>query len=110
MPSVDFLFGGSVLDNIFDPATYMVNVSKLLRPGGRVFDQNIISQVHHPYLLVTPHGFWITMLSTGSRTCRPISSSRLPPDLSIYMGYYPPPMKSSATSVRHAEVCRLESS
>src|SRR5262245_57188207 len=43
MPSVDFLFGGSVLDNIFDPATYMVNVSKLLRPGGRVFDQNVIS-------------------------------------------------------------------
>jgi hypothetical protein len=54
MPSVDFLFGGSVLDNIFDPATYMVNVSKFLRPGGRVFDQNVISQVHHPYLLVTP--------------------------------------------------------
>jgi hypothetical protein len=54
MNSVDFLFGGSVLDNIFDPATYMVNVSKLLRPGGRVFDQNVISQVHHPYLLVTP--------------------------------------------------------
>lgn len=52
--SIDFLFGGSVLDNIFDPATYMVNVSKLLRPGGRVFDQNVVSQVHHPYLLVTP--------------------------------------------------------
>ena len=52
--SVDFLFGGSVLDNIFDPATYMVNVSKLLRPAGRVFDQNVISQVHHAYLLVTP--------------------------------------------------------
>jgi hypothetical protein len=54
MGSIDFLFGGSVLDNIFDPATYMVNVSKLLRTGGRVFDQNVISQVHHPYLLVTP--------------------------------------------------------
>ena len=52
--SIDFLFGGSVLDNIFDPATYMINVSKLLRTGGRVFDQNVISQVHHPYLLVTP--------------------------------------------------------
>ena len=54
MESVDFLFGGSVLDNIFDPATYMINVSKLLRRGGRVFDQNVISQVHHAYLLVTP--------------------------------------------------------
>jgi hypothetical protein len=52
--SIDFLFGGSVLDNIFDPATYLINVSKLLRPGGRVFDQNVISQIHHAYLLVTP--------------------------------------------------------
>jgi hypothetical protein len=52
--TVDFLFGGSVLDNIFDPATYITNVSKLLRPYGRLIDQNVISQVHHPYLLVTP--------------------------------------------------------
>jgi hypothetical protein len=52
--TVDFVFGGSVLDNIFDPATYVANVARLLRPGGRFFDQNIIAQMHHAYLLVTP--------------------------------------------------------
>jgi hypothetical protein len=55
--TVDFLYGGSVLDNIFDPATYLNNVSELLRPGGRLFEQDIISQHHHPYCLVTPS--WI---------------------------------------------------
>jgi hypothetical protein len=52
--TVDFLFGGSVLDNIFDPAIYLRNVTQLLRPGGRLFEQDIISQHHHPYCLVTP--------------------------------------------------------
>jgi len=52
--TIDFLFCGSVLDNIFDPATYITNVSRLLKPGGRVCDQNIISQAHHPYLILTP--------------------------------------------------------
>ena len=52
--SVDFVFGGSVLDNIFDPAAYMKNVARLLKPGGRLFDQNILSQHHHPYCLVSP--------------------------------------------------------
>jgi hypothetical protein len=52
--TVDFLFGGSVLDNIFDPATYLKNISELLRPGGRLLEQDIISQHYHPYCLVTP--------------------------------------------------------
>jgi hypothetical protein len=52
--TVDFVFGGSVLDNIFDPATYLRNVSRLLRPGGRLFEQDVISQHHHPYCLITP--------------------------------------------------------
>ena len=52
--SVEFLYGGSVLDNIFDGAQYIKNTSQLLQPGGRFFDQNIISPETHPYLLVTP--------------------------------------------------------
>jgi hypothetical protein len=52
--TVDFLFGGSVLDNIFDPMMYLRNVSQLLRPGGRLFEQDVISQHHHPYCLMTP--------------------------------------------------------
>jgi hypothetical protein len=52
--SVDFLFGGSVLDNIFDQAAYLRNVSRLLNTGGRLFEQDILSQHHHPYCLVSP--------------------------------------------------------
>lgn len=52
--SVDFLFGGSVLDNIFDPVTYLRNASDLLRPGGRLFEHDAISQHQHPYCLITP--------------------------------------------------------
>jgi hypothetical protein len=52
--SVDFIFGGSVLDNIFDPAMYIKNLARLLRPGGRLVDQNIGSFHHHAYVLVSP--------------------------------------------------------
>ena len=31
----DFIFNWSCLDNIFDPATAMKNMSRMLRPGGR---------------------------------------------------------------------------
>ena len=55
--TVDFLVGGSVLDNVFDPVTYIRNVAKLLKPGGRVFEQNILSQNYHPYSIVSPQ--WV---------------------------------------------------
>jgi hypothetical protein len=56
--SVEFLFGGSVLDNIFDPATYIKNLARLLRPGGRLIDQNLASFHHHAYLLASPAWFF----------------------------------------------------
>src|ERR1043166_2707506 len=52
--SADFIYGGSVLDNIFDPATYMKNIACLLRPDGRLIDGNVCSFHHHPYVLVPP--------------------------------------------------------
>jgi len=52
--NADFIFGGSVLDNIFDPATYIKNIGQLLKPGGRLIDQNICSFHHHPYILASP--------------------------------------------------------
>jgi len=55
--TLDFIFGGSVLDNIFDPATYLKNITRLLKPGGRLFEHDLITQHHHPYCLVTPAWF-----------------------------------------------------
>jgi hypothetical protein len=50
----DFIFGGSVLDNVFDPACYMRNITRMLRPGGRLIDVNACSFGEHPYLLISP--------------------------------------------------------
>jgi hypothetical protein len=55
--SVNFLVGGSVLDNVFDPVTYIRNVASLVKPGGRLFEQNILSQNYHPYSIVSPQ--WV---------------------------------------------------
>jgi hypothetical protein len=44
----------ATLDNVFDPASYLRNASRLLRPSGRLFEQDIISQHYHPYCLITP--------------------------------------------------------
>jgi len=52
--SADFLYGGSVLDNIFDPASYLKNMARILRPGGRLIDQNLASFNLHPYVVVSP--------------------------------------------------------
>ena len=48
----DFIFGGSVCDNVFDPAMYLRNVSRMLKPGGRLLDQNIITNSYHPYAIL----------------------------------------------------------
>src|SRR5829696_1425428 len=37
-----FIFGGSVLDNVFDSRRYIENVSLLLNEGGRLIDANMI--------------------------------------------------------------------
>ena len=55
--TIDFLYGGSVVDNIFSPATYLQNVARLLRPGGRLLEQTLLSQQHHAYCLLTPAWF-----------------------------------------------------
>jgi hypothetical protein len=53
----DFIVGGSVLDNVFDPVTYIQNLSRLLRPGGRLIDSNTCCFRGHPYVIVPPAWF-----------------------------------------------------
>jgi SAM-dependent methyltransferase len=56
--SADFIFGGSVLDNIFDPATYIKNITRLLKEGGRLIDHNTYGFHSHPYLLASPAWYY----------------------------------------------------
>ncbi|HQO34879.1 MAG TPA: hypothetical protein PLG59_09470 [bacterium] len=52
--TVDFIFGGSVCDNVFDPAMYLKNVNRLLKPGGRLLDQNVASVHYRAYAILPP--------------------------------------------------------
>lgn len=68
--AAEFVFGGSVLDNIFDPATYIRNIARLLAPGGRLFDQNIASFEFHPYLIASPAWYFDYFVSNGFEDCK----------------------------------------
>jgi SAM-dependent methyltransferase len=54
----DFVFDGSCLDNIFDPACALRSMSKLLRPGGRMFLFNHSTLIQSAYLAFSPEWFW----------------------------------------------------
>ena len=46
----DLIYNGGCLDNIFDPATAIKNMSRMLRPGGRIIHLERASRVHHAYV------------------------------------------------------------
>jgi SAM-dependent methyltransferase len=56
--TVDFMWNGSCLDNMFDPATAMRNTVRLLRPGGRVVLMEIGTPHHNAYTMYAPAYFF----------------------------------------------------
>lgn len=57
--TVDFIFDGSVMDNIFDPASAIQNVARLLKPGGRYVGINAGSTRWLPaYAAFNPYWFF----------------------------------------------------
>jgi hypothetical protein len=89
--SVDFLYGGSVVDNIFNPATYLQNVARLLRPGGRLVDQTLLSQHHHPYTLLTPAWFQDFFTVNRFRSCTMYVAEYAEPGFAHIYGVVPDP-------------------
>jgi SAM-dependent methyltransferase len=53
----DLIYNGSCLDNIFDPAKSIKNLSRLLKPGGRIIHIEHGSAVNGPYLMYPPDWF-----------------------------------------------------
>ena len=45
----DFIYDGSCLDNIFNPAEAIMNMSRMLRPGGRIMTLNHATHWNGPY-------------------------------------------------------------
>ena len=54
----DFIFNGSCMDNLFDPASALKNISHLLRPGGRVLHIEHGSPIQGAYLMYSPAYFF----------------------------------------------------
>jgi hypothetical protein len=52
----DFIYDSSVLDNIFNPAQGIVNISRMLKPGGRYLGINVAS--FFPGAFVSCHPEW----------------------------------------------------
>jgi SAM-dependent methyltransferase len=52
----DFILDGSTLDNLFNPATALQSMARMLRPDGRFVSVNMASPHLNPYTLLTP--FW----------------------------------------------------
>ena len=50
----DFIIDGSTLDNIFNPALGVINLNKLLKPGGRLISINMGNNWNNPYIILTP--------------------------------------------------------
>jgi len=46
----DFIVNGSCLDNIFDPAMALRNLTRLLKPGGRIIHMERASRAHNVYV------------------------------------------------------------
>jgi hypothetical protein len=89
--SVDFLYGGSVVDNIFNPAAYLQNVARLLKPGGRLFEQTQLSQHHHPYALLTPAWFQDFFTVNRFRSCMMYVGEYAVPGFAHMYGVVPRP-------------------
>jgi SAM-dependent methyltransferase len=56
--SFDFVYNGSVLDNVFDPAACIRNVSRLLKPSGVVIHYEGAMHANPAYLKFTPDWFF----------------------------------------------------
>ncbi|CAO3362839.1 tetratricopeptide repeat protein [Azospirillum melinis] len=64
----DFILNGSCLDNIFDPVRVIDNLSRMLKPGGRILHWESGSMnPHQPYLMFSVNWFHDYYVANGFR-------------------------------------------
>jgi hypothetical protein len=63
--SADFIFDGSVMDNVFSPSEAIQNVAKILRTGGRYFGINQCSTLSYAYVTFNPCWFFDFFVANG---------------------------------------------
>src|SRR5262249_21993955 len=95
----DFLIGGSTLDNVFDPPQYLKNCSRLLRPAGRLFEMDLISQPAHPSCLLT--AAWVCDFFVVNRydDCLVHVTEGFPWASFVHIHAYEPPSDENASDI-----------
>jgi SAM-dependent methyltransferase len=67
----DFIFNGSVLDNVFDPVMALKNISRMLAPNGRVIHfEHASNCVNNAYLQFSPNWFFDYYVINGYSDCK----------------------------------------
>jgi SAM-dependent methyltransferase len=67
----DFIFNGGTMDNVFNPAVFMMNVSNMLKPGGRVLHVESSSMTNGAYLGFSPDLFMDYYAINEFADCKP---------------------------------------
>jgi SAM-dependent methyltransferase len=68
--TIDLIVGGSTLDNVFDPAQYIKNMARLLKPGGRLIEINIASDHGRPYVILPAAWYFDYFVVNGFDDCK----------------------------------------
>jgi hypothetical protein len=66
----DFIFNGSVLDNIFDPAAALRHTTQMLAVRGRIMHVEMASNLAFEYLIYSPDWFLDYYVVNGFQSCR----------------------------------------
>jgi SAM-dependent methyltransferase len=66
----DFIFNGSCLDNLFDPAMAIRNLSRMLRPNGRILDVELGTQAYGAFVMFSPEWFFDFFAANKYDGCR----------------------------------------
>lgn len=66
----DFIYNGSVLDNVFDPAACIRNAAKMLKPHGSIFNYEGSAHASPAYLKFSPDWFFDYYALNGFADCQ----------------------------------------
>jgi hypothetical protein len=68
--NADFIVDGSTLDNVFDPAMALRNLTAMLKPGGRLLMINAWSPRDGSYQLCSPAWYFDFFVTNGFADCK----------------------------------------
>jgi SAM-dependent methyltransferase len=71
----DFIFDGSCIDNVFDPACFVINISKMLKPNGRTIILTHSSLYPGAFVMLSPEWLFSYFAVNNYKSCRVIVSS-----------------------------------